>query len=135
MNTSSGNSTNRYAHDVVLTSVRRRSNVMDVVWMSKRCRVLTGNVLKIDFLKLEDCEIMKDEQNSFLDFCARHNSHDYVSLALDYKISTKNIFICRQICRQSLYSRYIAINKLIYDLLLNSANIYNSITIFLQIHF
>ena len=32
----------QYAHDVVLTSVRRRFNVMDVVWVSKRCRVLTG---------------------------------------------------------------------------------------------
>ena len=31
----------QYAHDVVLTSVRRRFNVMDVVWMSKGCRVLT----------------------------------------------------------------------------------------------
>ena len=31
-----------YAHDVVLTSVRCRFNVMDVAWMSKRCRVLTG---------------------------------------------------------------------------------------------
>ena len=33
--------TSQYAHDVVLTFVRRRFNVMDVVWMSKRCRVLT----------------------------------------------------------------------------------------------
>ena len=32
----------QYAHDVVLTSVRRRFNVMDVVWTSKRRRVLTG---------------------------------------------------------------------------------------------
>ena len=32
------------AHDVVLTSVRRRFNVMNVVWMSKRCRVLTGQI-------------------------------------------------------------------------------------------
>ena len=32
----------QYAHDVVLTSVRRRFNVLDVLWMSKRCRVLTG---------------------------------------------------------------------------------------------
>ena len=32
----------QYAHDVILTSLRRRFNVMDVVWMSKRCRVLTG---------------------------------------------------------------------------------------------
>ena len=34
-----------YAHDVVLTSVRGRFNVMDVVWMSKRCRVLIGITL------------------------------------------------------------------------------------------
>ena len=34
----------QYAHDVVLTSVRRRFNVMDVVWMSKRCRLLTGDL-------------------------------------------------------------------------------------------
>ena len=32
----------QYAHDVVLTSVRRRFDVTDVVWTSKRCRVLTG---------------------------------------------------------------------------------------------
>ena len=32
----------QYAHDVVLTSVRRRFNVMGVVWTSKRRRVLTG---------------------------------------------------------------------------------------------
>ena len=32
----------QYAHDVVLTSVRRRSNVMDVVWTSKQRRLLTG---------------------------------------------------------------------------------------------
>ena len=32
----------QYAYDVVLTSVRRRFNVMDVVWRSKRRRVLTG---------------------------------------------------------------------------------------------
>ena len=35
----------QYAHDVVLTFVRRRFNVMDVVWMSKRRRVLTGYAL------------------------------------------------------------------------------------------
>ena len=34
--------TTQYAHDIVLTSVRRRFNVMDVVWTSKRRRVLTG---------------------------------------------------------------------------------------------
>ena len=34
--------TSQYAHDVVLTSVRHRFNVMDVVWMSKRRRVPTG---------------------------------------------------------------------------------------------
>ena len=33
-------------YDIVLTSVRRRFNAMDVVWMSKRCRVVTGIVLK-----------------------------------------------------------------------------------------
>ena len=38
----SKNKRSQYAHDVVLTSVRRRFNVMDVVWTSKRCRVLTG---------------------------------------------------------------------------------------------
>ena len=31
----------QYAHDVVLKSVRRRFNVVDVVWTSKRRRVLT----------------------------------------------------------------------------------------------
>ena len=36
----------QYAHDVVLTSVRRPFNVMDVVWLSKRCRVLTGLLYK-----------------------------------------------------------------------------------------
>ena len=36
------NITSQYAHDVVLTSAQRRFSVMDVVWMSKRCRVLTG---------------------------------------------------------------------------------------------
>ena len=36
----------QYAHDVVLTSVRRRFNVMDVVWMSKRYRVLTESLSK-----------------------------------------------------------------------------------------
>ena len=37
----------QYARDVVLASVRRRFNVMDVVWMSKRCRVLTGMEQKV----------------------------------------------------------------------------------------
>ena len=32
----------QYVHDAVLTSVRRYFNVMDVVWMLKRRRVLTG---------------------------------------------------------------------------------------------
>ena len=32
---------NEYTHDVVLTSVRRRFNVMDVVWTLKRRRMLT----------------------------------------------------------------------------------------------
>ena len=32
----------QYAHGVVLTSMRRRFNVMNVVWTSKRRRVLTG---------------------------------------------------------------------------------------------
>ena len=32
----------QYAHDVVLTSKRRRYNVMDTVWMPKRCRGFTG---------------------------------------------------------------------------------------------
>ena len=32
----------QYAHNVVLTTIRRRFNVMDVVWTSKRRRVLTG---------------------------------------------------------------------------------------------
>ena len=35
----------QYAHDVVLTSMQRRFNVMDVVWTSKRRRVLTGILL------------------------------------------------------------------------------------------
>ena len=39
----------QYAHDVVLTSVRRRFNVMNVVWTSKRHRVLTGT-LRFDCL-------------------------------------------------------------------------------------
>ena len=36
------NVASQYAYDVVLTSVRRRFNVMDVVWTSKRRSVLTG---------------------------------------------------------------------------------------------
>ena len=32
----------QYAHDVVLKSVQRRFNVMDIVWTSKRRRVLSG---------------------------------------------------------------------------------------------
>ena len=32
----------QYAHNVVLTSIRRRFSVMDVVWTSKRRRVLIG---------------------------------------------------------------------------------------------
>ena len=41
----------QYAQGVVLASVRRRFNVMDVVWMSKRCRVLTGQrYLSLTFL-------------------------------------------------------------------------------------
>ena len=32
----------QYVRDVVFASVRRRFNVTDVVWMSKRCRVPTG---------------------------------------------------------------------------------------------
>ena len=36
-------SNTQYAHNVVLTSIRRRFNVMDVVWTSKRRRLLTGN--------------------------------------------------------------------------------------------
>ena len=34
----------QYEHDVVLTSIRRRFNVMDVVKTSKQRRVLTGHV-------------------------------------------------------------------------------------------
>ena len=37
----------QYAHDVVLTSVRRRFNVMDVVWTSKRRRVFTEKIHSI----------------------------------------------------------------------------------------
>ena len=40
----------QYAHDVVRTSVRSRFNVMDVVWMSKRCRVLI--VAKMEILNI-----------------------------------------------------------------------------------
>ena len=36
----------QYAHDVVLASLRCRFNVMDIVWTSKRSRVLTGIVLE-----------------------------------------------------------------------------------------
>ena len=32
----------QYAHNVVLTSIRRCFNVLDVVWTSTRRRVLTG---------------------------------------------------------------------------------------------
>ena len=35
----------QYAHDVVLTSIRRRFNVMDFVWTSKRRRMFTGREL------------------------------------------------------------------------------------------
>ena len=38
--------TTQYAHDVVLKSVPRRFNVMDVVWTSKRRCVLTGYCTK-----------------------------------------------------------------------------------------
>ena len=38
--------TTQYAHDAILTSERRRFNVMDVVWMSKRCRVLAGSLVQ-----------------------------------------------------------------------------------------
>ena len=41
-NQGSGLVESKYAHDVVLTSVRRRFNVMDAVWTSKQRRVLTG---------------------------------------------------------------------------------------------
>ena len=46
--------TSQYAHDVVLTSVRRCFNVMDDVWTSKRRRVLTGvcNKMKIPKVSL-----------------------------------------------------------------------------------
>ena len=37
----------QYAHDVVLASLRCRFNVMDIVWTSKRSRVLTGIVLEV----------------------------------------------------------------------------------------
>ena len=36
--------TTQYAHDLVLTSMWRRFTDMDVVWTSKRRRVLTGQV-------------------------------------------------------------------------------------------
>ena len=42
----------QYAHDVVLTSMRRRFNVMDVVWTSKRRRVLTGVVWYDDAINI-----------------------------------------------------------------------------------
>ena len=38
----------QYAHDVVLTSMRRRFNVMDVVWTSKRRRVFTDKTIRLD---------------------------------------------------------------------------------------
>ena len=42
----------QYAHDVVLTSVRRRFKVMDVAWTSKQRRVLTGQCYHIQFVLL-----------------------------------------------------------------------------------
>ena len=42
----------QYAHDIVLTSIRRRFNVMDVVWTSKRRRVLTGVVWYDDAINI-----------------------------------------------------------------------------------
>ena len=46
----------QYVNDVVLTSVQRRFNVMDVVWMSKRCRVLTGREIKmLSIFKGREC--------------------------------------------------------------------------------
>ena len=47
----------QYAHSDVLTSIRRRFNVMDVAWTSKQRRVrrvLTVNQTKIE-LKLPIC--------------------------------------------------------------------------------
>ena len=43
----------QYAHNVVLTSIRRRFSVMDVVYTSKRRRVLTGKWLCVQRLRLE----------------------------------------------------------------------------------
>ena len=42
----------QYAHDVVLTSVRRCFDVIDVVWTSKRRLVLTGYLSNMDRLNL-----------------------------------------------------------------------------------
>ena len=41
----------QYAHNVVLTSARRRFNIMDVVWTSKRCRVRTGTFVYRSYCK------------------------------------------------------------------------------------
>ena len=43
----------QYGHDIVLTSMRRRFNVMDVVWTSKRRRVLTGVVWYDDAINIK----------------------------------------------------------------------------------
>ena len=48
----------QYAHDVVLTSMRRRFNVMDVVWMSKRRRVRLLGV----FFSFQSRAFLKDEK-------------------------------------------------------------------------
>ena len=48
------------AHGVVLTSVRRRFNVMDVVWMSKGCRVLTGILSSFDITRYSGHQSMND---------------------------------------------------------------------------
>ena len=44
----------QYAHNVVLTSKRRRFNVMDVVQTSKRCCVRSGMIFHISYFFISD---------------------------------------------------------------------------------
>ena len=55
----------QYAHDVVLTSMRRRFNVMDVVWTSKRRRVRTGLEYQFHLYQI----LALNSGSSFFDEC------------------------------------------------------------------
>ena len=46
----------QYAHGVVLTSIQRRFNAMDVAWTSKRRRVLTGTKVNDNNMILHTCQ-------------------------------------------------------------------------------